>query len=104
MSRGQLCHAIRQRFLVQLRYGDDRLDRVFAPHVVYRSSADNLLVGGAQIFNAARPEDEEAPRFLNLARIHDLRVSAERFTPRAWFDPRDERFRDSIVCHVHQED
>jgi hypothetical protein len=102
MSRGQLCHAIRHRFLVQLRYGDDRLARVFAPHVVYRSSADKLLVGGAQLFNAAKPEDDEAPRFLALNKIHDLRVTAERFEPRPWFDPADERFREGTVCHIFQ--
>lgn len=100
LNRAVLCDAVRQRFVVQLRYAEDRSDRVFAPHVVYRSSAGNLLVGGVQIHNPAAPLADGAIRELRLSGLRSLRVTADRFEPDNRFDFRDPRYRAGLVCRV----
>ena len=100
MSQTALCDAVRQRFVVQLRYDGDVGSRVFAPHVVYRSTGGNLLVGGVQIHNPAAPLADGELRELSLAKLRTLRVTADRFEPDGRFHFDDPRYRHGIVRRV----
>ena len=58
-----LCRAVAARLLVELRYDAEVEPRLFAPHLVYRSTTGRINVGGTQIHNPGQPEDsyEAAP-------------------------------------------
>jgi hypothetical protein len=57
-----LCRAVAERALVELRYDNEVPARLFAPHVVYRSTTGKINVSGTQLLNPGQPEDSYEPR------------------------------------------
>jgi len=95
-----LCAAIASHQLVRLRYQDDLQFRVFAPHIVYRSSTGKTLVAGTQINNPAEPLERNEPRNFDLAELTALEVAGEKFRPHHDFDRHDKRYRNGTICVI----
>jgi predicted DNA-binding transcriptional regulator YafY len=81
-----LCEAVRNRLVVEIRYDDDRSYRQFEPHIVYRSTQDNVLVGGTQTHNPEKPQEQDAPRNFDLDKIRDVKITDRTFTPHHLFN------------------
>ena len=82
-----LCRAIAGRFLVELRYDAEIEPRLFAPHLVYRSTTGRINVGGTQIHNPGQPEDSYEPRLFEVGLIRTLRLTDTSFRPDCRFRP-----------------
>lgn len=93
-----LCQAVRDRVLVELRYDNEVLPRLFAPHVVYRSTTGRINVAGTQLLNPGQPEDIYEPRIFEVGLIRTVRLTDTRFRPDARVDPNDPRYRNGVIC------
>lgn len=97
-----LCAAIAGLKVVRLRYDDDRQDRRFAPHAVYRSTTGKTLVTGVQIDNPAEPWERLEPRNFDLSNIKLVQQTDETFRPHPSFSPSDKRYALGIICAVRR--
>ena len=95
-----LCRAIAERVLVELRYDNEVPARLFAPHVVYRSTTGKINVSGTQLLNPGQPEDSYEPRIFEIGLIRTLRLTDTNFRPDARVDPEDPRYRNGVICAV----
>jgi hypothetical protein len=95
-----LCRAIAERVLVELRYDAEVPARLFAPHVVYRSTTGRINVSGTQLLNPGQPEDSYEPRIFEIGLIRTLRLTDTNFRPDARVDPEDPRYRNGVICAV----
>ena len=95
-----LCRAIADRVLVELRYDNEVLPRLFAPHVVYRSTTGKINVSGTQLLNPDQPENSYEPRIFEIGLIRTLRLTDTSFRPDARVDPEDPRYRNGVICAV----
>lgn len=99
-TENTLCSAIKGKQLVKLKYDDDFQWRTFAPHIVYRSSKNNILVSGEQVQNPAKPYDNHEPRVFDLKKIKSLEITDASFTAHPNFDPFDKRYRFGVICKI----
>jgi hypothetical protein len=95
-----LCRAVAERVLVELRYTGDVQPRLFAPHVVYRSTTGRINVAGTQLINPGQPPDIYEPRIFEIGLIRTLRLTDTQFRPDAPVDPEDPRYKNGIICAV----
>jgi hypothetical protein len=95
-----LCRAVADRVLVELRYDNEVLPRLFAPHVVYRSTTGRINIAGLQLLNPGQPEDSYEPRIFEIGLIRTLRLTDTSFRPEGRVDPEDPRYRNGIICSV----
>ena len=95
-----LCRAVAERLLVELRYDAELAPRLFAPHIVYRSTTGRINVGGTQIANPSQPEDVFEPRIFEIGLIRTLRLTDTSFRPDARFNPEQPRFQEQVICSV----
>jgi hypothetical protein len=95
-----LCRAIADRVLVELRYDNEVLPRLFAPHVVYRSTTGKINIAGLQLINPGQPQDVYEPRIFEIGLVRTLRLTDTTFRPEGWADPEDPRYRNGIICSV----
>ena len=96
----RLCDAIRTRHIVTLRYDKDVAQRSFAPHAVYHSGNDKVLVSGLQLENPADYRDRLVPRNFEVALIQSLTVTSSTFTPDPKFNRRSAKYDHGIICSV----
>jgi hypothetical protein len=96
----QFCAAIRERQIVQLRYKDDVSWRLFAPHAVFHSSTEKVLVTGTQVENPSKPWDRYEPRNFEIGLIKAMTLTDDKFTPDHRFNSRDERYSHGVICAV----
>ena len=96
----QLCSAIYERRVVQLRYKDDLSHRLFAPHAVFHSSTEKILVTGTQVENPSKPWDQYEPRNFEVGLIRDIILTEYKFKPDERFSSSDERYRHGLICAV----
>lgn len=100
-----LCEAMRGRFVVELRYGNngtrDISHRVFEPHAVYETGKDNIAVTGLQTSNPSKPLDKASIRNFFVGNIVDLRVTDRKIDPTARIDRTEARFAGGILCGIN---
>lgn len=101
MIQNTLCQAIRVRVWVKIAQYDDSFARTFEPYVVYESSTSKTLVGGVQIKNPLKPEDDRTYHNFDLAKIRSATLTETTFTAPFDFNPSDSRYK-RIICHVKQ--
>ena len=88
-----LCRAVAERLLVELRYDAEVEPRLFAPHLVYRSTTGRINVGGTQVYNPGQPEDSFEPRLFEVGLVRTLRLTDTSFRPDRRFRPDEPRSR-----------
>lgn len=96
----QLCSAIRERKIVRLRYKADAAQRLFAPHAVFHSSTEKVLVTGMQVENPSKPWDRYEPRNFEVGLIKDIALTKDAFAPDQRFSSSDDRYRYGVICAV----
>ncbi len=75
--------------------------RLFAPHIVYRSTTGRINVGGTQVVNPNQPAgDAFEPRMFEVGLIRTLRLTDTSFRPDPRFGPAEPRFREGVICSV----
>lgn len=96
-----LGEAVNDRVLVDLTY-DDFVSRSFQPTVVYRSTKDHnkILVGGIQITNPLKPQDNLEPHVFEVGSITVLSISKRAFVVEPQFDRFDKRYAAGILYSV----
>ena len=95
-----LCEAISKRVLVNLRYKDDRHDRLVAPYAVYNSSKGKVLLACTQITNPEKPLDRWEPRNLEVGLMTSVALTDTQFKVDSRFDPFDARYQNGFICRV----
>jgi hypothetical protein len=93
-----LCRAVAARLLVELRYDAEVEPRLFAPHLVYRSTTGRINVGGTQIHNPGQPEDSYEPRLFEVGLIRTLRLTDTSFRPDNRFRRDEPQFHEGVIC------
>ena len=96
-----LCAAIKARLVVQIRYQQQLTSRAFAPHVVYRTEENSVVVGGIQRENPQKPLERNVVRTFTVADISSIAVTKLRFNPDRRFAPHDAKYRGRVICSVH---
>lgn len=96
-----LCEAIKTRKLVDLVY-DDAVRRSYQPTVVYHSTRDmnKILVGGVQISNPAKPQENLQPHNFEVGSISSLVVTTQGFVVPSDLDRFDKKYANGIICSV----
>jgi len=93
-----LCRALAARLLVELRYDAEIEPRLFAPHLVYRSTTGRINVGGTQIHNPGQPENSYEPRLFEVGLIRTLRLTDTNFRPDQRFRRDEPQFHEGVIC------
>lgn len=76
-----LCSAIHKRLVVELKYDKDTLWRTYAPHTVFRTEKNSVVVSGFQIANPNDPKDSNQFRTFTVSNLTGLKITEELFTP-----------------------
>jgi hypothetical protein len=96
----EIASAIARRRLVELRYRDELVSRIVAPHVLFHSTKDKVCLSGQQIEVPGEPWTGYEPRTFEVGLVADLRITDETFTPDPRFARSDERYRNGIIASV----
>ncbi len=101
MYQQKICDAIHAQTVIRLRYREELQFREFEPHVVYRSSRDNVLVGGVQTKDESEPFFRSEPRIFDISRINTLVITDKTFelgpTKRPFTPPGEDNY---IICRL----
>jgi len=101
MIQRTLCQAIKSRNWVKITQYDDLTSRTFEPYIVYESSTGKTLVGGVQIKNPVKPEDDRTYHNFDLAKVRLVTLTDTKFAVPFDFNPSDPRYK-RVFCHVKQ--
>ena len=82
----ELCHAIRERRVVRLRYDLDLRDRVFEPYVIFQEPSSRVMVGGRRVLDENDLFKPPAMRQFEVGLINSLEITEENFEPDERFD------------------
>lgn len=86
--------------MVRILYKDDRVERLVAPYGVYTSTTGKTNLTCTQIDNPSKPLDTGEPRFLEVGLMRSVRLTEDKFTPDARFDPFDARYKNNFICRI----
>ncbi len=90
-----LRRAIKNKFRITFRYGDEDTYRVFAPYIIYKSG-ENILVSGTQIRDYKELKNESVPHKFNLDKIKSLRVTNIKFDYDIRFNKNREEYKNTL--------
>jgi hypothetical protein len=97
-----MCAAIARRAVVRITRAKDPpgTSRIGEPHIVYESSAGNVLVDLYQTGGYSSSEQPLMWRPIALADVRSVVVLDDRFEPRPTYNPRNRSRYRRIICAV----
>ena len=98
----QLCSAIKRHRVIRLRYKSQNYYRTFEPYIIYRSTKENILVGGMQTKDDSRPFKESEPHNFEVEQISSLQITEETFKYDSRFDPTGKEYCNGIFCVIQR--
>lgn len=96
----KLCGAIAKHLVVRLNYKNQYYSRTFEPYVVYRSTKDNILVGGWQTKDDSKPLKKPIWHNFEVELITALTVSDKVFEFDTRFNARNDDYRNGVICVI----
>jgi hypothetical protein len=100
LFENDLCKAIKNRLLVELRFGDDLLWRTFEPQAVYKTTQGNFCVSGVQLKNDNEPLEPSKPHNFTISKITSIRITETHFEFDPTFNPLNKKFSKGIICRI----
>lgn len=98
----QLCSAIKTHRVIRLQYKKQNYYRTFEPYVIYRSTKDNILVGGTQTKDDSRPFKKSEPHNFEIDLISSLQITETTFEYDSRFDPAGKEYSNGIFCIIQR--
>ena len=96
----EICEAIEKHRIIEFKYKEEITLRKFAPHAVYKSTHDKILVSGLQLIDYSEPHKEPIWHKFEVKLINELVVLDDTFEPDPEFSSFEAEHRDTIVCAV----
>lgn len=98
----RLCDAIKKHRVIRLRYKNQTYSRTFNPYIIYRSSEDNILLGGTQTTDDSKPHKPPTPHKFEVGLITSLTITDETFEFDDRFDPTRDEYHNNIICVIQR--
>jgi hypothetical protein len=102
LLENKLCDAIKRHQVIRLRYKGQLYSRTFEPYIIYRSTKDNILLGGTQTKDDSQPLKPATPHNFEIELITALTVTDATFKYDERFDPTADIYRNGILCVINR--
>jgi len=99
----QLSDAIKKHEVVRLQYKRQNYYRTIEPYIIYRSTQDNILLGGTQTVDDSQPLKPPEPHNFEIELISTLKITGKAFDYDEKFNPSAKEYRNGIFCVIQRQ-